>query len=78
MKENADAALQRFVDKKVSLMGLTKNHICCLLFTKYDQFLIDTKHNKNQLVSILKENIERNRATLGLDNGVYLARLDPI
>ena len=59
-------------------MGLTKKHICCLLFTEYDQFAIETKHNKNQLVSMLKEKIERNRAALGLDAGVDLYGLDPI
>ena len=78
MKENADAALQRLADKKGALMGLTKKHICCLLFTKYDQFEIKTKQNKNQLVSMLKENIEQNMADLGLNAGVDLSGLDPI
>ena len=78
MKENSAAALQRLTDQKGALMGLTKKHIRCLLFTKYDQFVIETKHNKGQLVSILKEKIERNRAALGLDAGVDLSGLDPI
>ena len=78
MKANAAAALQRLTDKKGEFMGLPKNNICCLLFTKYDQFVIETKHNKNQLVSMLKENIERNRAALGLDAGVDLSGLEPI
>ena len=78
MKANADADLQRLADKKGELMGLKKNNICCLLFTKYDQFLIETKHNKNKLVSMLKENIERSRAALGLDSGVDLSGLDHI
>ena len=33
MKANAAAALQRLVDKKGALMGLTKEYICCLIFT---------------------------------------------
>ena len=78
MKANAAAALQRLADKKGALMGLTKKHICCLLFTNYDQFAIKTKHNKNQLVSMLKEKIEQNRAALGLDAGVDLSSLDTI
>ena len=78
MKENAAAGLQRLADKKLALVGLTMKHICCLLFTKYDQFLIETKHNKNKLVSMLKENIDQNRAALGLDAGVDLSGLDPI
>ena len=53
MKSNDDADLQRLTDKKGALMGITKKHICCLIFTKYDQFVIETKHNKNQLVSML-------------------------
>ena len=78
MKENAAAALQRLVDKKGALMGLTKKHKCCLIFKNYDQFVIDTKHNKNQLVSILKGKIDQNRAALGLDASVDLSGLDPI
>ena len=78
MKTNAVAALQRLADKKGSLTVLTKKHICCLLFTKYNQFVIETKQNNNQLVSMLKENIERNRAALGLDAGVDLSGLYPI
>ena len=56
-------------------MGLGKKHVCCLLFTKYDQFVIETKQNENQLVSMLKENIEQNRSYLGLDAGVDLSGL---
>ena len=78
MKANAAASLQRLADKKGALMCLTKKHICCLLFTKYGQFEIKTKQNKNQLVSMPKENIERNRAALGLDAGIDLSGLDPI
>ena len=59
-------------------MGLTKKHICCLIFTEYNKFGIEKKNNKNQLVSILKENIEHNRAALGLNAGVDLSSLDPI
>ena len=36
------------------------------------------KKNKNQLLSMLKENIDQNRAALGLDAGVDLSGLDPI
>ena len=36
------------------------------------------KQNKNQLVSMPKENIEQNRAALWLDAGVDLSGLDPI
>ena len=59
-------------------MYLTKKHICCLLFTKYNQFVIETKHNNNQLVRILKEKIKQYRAALGLDAGVDLSSLYPI
>ena len=59
-------------------MGLTKKHICCLIFTEYNKFGIEKKNNKNQLVSILKENIKQNRAALGLDAGIDLSGLDPI
>ena len=78
MKSNATGALHRLANKKGALMELTKKHICCRLFTKYDQFLIDTKHNKNQLVSMLKEKIEKSRAALGLDANVDLSGLDNI
>ena len=78
MKTNAVAALQRLADKKGSLTVLTKKHICCLLFTKYNQFVIETKHNNNQLVRMLKEKIKQNRAALGLDAGVDLSSLYPI
>ena len=78
MKENAAAILQRLEVKKGALLDLTMKHICCLLFTNNDQFVIETKHNKNQLVSMLKEKIERNRAALGLDAGIDLSGLDYI
>ena len=76
MKANSAADPHMLADKKGALMGLTKKHICCLLFTKCDQFVIETKQNKNQLVSIMKEKIGRNRAALRLDSGVDLSGLD--
>ena len=78
MKSNAAAALLRLADKKEAFMELTNKNICCLLFKKYDQFVINKKYNKNQLVRMTKEKTEQNRAALGLDAGVDLSGLDTI